>query len=190
MCIFCIKRSSVVKDIRLTVFLSRFHTLKSECGSVISAYIHDKRIRNLCRTQFRLKDLFDHAYWHEGAVFETPAQLMDQLTADFIKNGICDERLKSDICERESRISFAYRQSVLFMHSFAPASETRLSITILKHRISFGDYRIRIAIMAVFAQGEYDLIVPMFYHFYTQKSDPDTLRAISSREEVEAFYLT
>lgn len=150
----------------------------------ISAYIHEKRIRSLCRLPFSMETLLENAFWHEQAKIDTPAEIIKIMSDDFIKNGIADNRFRDSILQRESQSTYAAMPEILFLHSFAPAKKTKLSIMLLEHRVFWKSYRFRVIIMASFAPGEYELIFPLLYHFYNKRCNSDLLKTISSKEDL------
>lgn len=170
-----------------TIQISNFLTPRDYL--TLSAYIQERQIGQMCSSQTRsLKDLMDHAFWHEKKPLSDRFSIIEYMASDFIQNHLVDKQYLSDILRRESVSTYAIGSGILFLHSLIPAKETRLSITTLEHRVIWNSHKIRIIIMAAFHPNEASLIFRLLRTFYDNSIDMETLQMLKTKSEIMDFF--
>lgn len=156
----------------------------------LSVPIQMHSMRKICHLpSYSPKQLFDHAYWHENENLAEIFPIIEKLASDFIQDGIAEERHLFDILSRETHFSFVLKPGVVLLSSHIPASETRLSVMSLRHRVMWNDYKISVVVMALFRKED---LLTLFYLkilFYSSSLDPEVLRHLKTREELTRYFL-
>ena len=115
-----------------------------------------------------------------------------------------DEHMKSNIegaasfykytaslLHRESLCSNAIQSGALFQFALTPADRTQLCIAILKHRMNWGNCRIRIILTAAFRVEDRPLIFRIKRGIYkmNRQEDIGSLRTRQALEEKLRYYM-
>lgn len=178
-----ITRESKIDTIHISPFLAPNDYL------TLTEYIKQKRLDFLCSSsQNTFQELLEHAFWHEKETYNDKFTLIEHMATDFIKNDFVDISYLSDVLRRESISTNATGPGILFLHSFVPAKETRLSITTLDHRIMWDSYKIRVVIMAAFRPDDMVLIFRLLHIFYHDNLDLGTLSMLKTKTEILDFF--
>ena len=130
------------------------------------------------------KNLFASAYWHENREFADRYQIIEAMTADYIRDGIASERHGMDIAQREARLSFCVRQGIVFLHTLLPVPETKLSVMTLKHRIRWDDFRVGIIVMGMFREEDRNLLFHLKIRFCNGLYEEEVLRQLKTKEDM------
>ena len=90
-----------------------------------------------------------------------------------MESGTVNESFVEDILRRESISSFAFHPGILLIYSHQPARETKGSVLILKHRISWNSFRIRAVVMVSFHPSDLPFLFQLKSRisFYNQNQD-------------------
>lgn len=181
-------RKTITKNADIdTIHISPF--LEPSDYFSLTEYINQKRLDFLCASsKITFHKLLEQAFWHERETYSDKFTLIEQMATDFIANDLVDVSYLSDLLRRESISTNATGPGILFLHSFVPAKETRLSITTLNHRIMWDSYKIRVVIMATFHPDDMALIFRLLHIFYNDKLDLSTLSMLKTKDELLEFF--
>lgn len=153
--------------------------------TTISEYIRDKRMEILCRhTQKDCIALLKNASWHYDFEAKDILSVLGSIRNDFVYNMYAPDVYMMDILRRESVCSFATRPGIIFVHSLIPAAETRLSVTILKHRLVWNGYKVRLVIAGLFSPSDMNLIFQIKSLVAQTDIGFDTLVQCRTKEDV------
>lgn len=170
-----------------TIQISNFMAPKDYL--TLSAYIQEKQIGQMCSSRkTAVKDLLEHAFWHEKESLSDRFSIIEFMASDFIKNQLVEPQYLSDILRRESISTRAIEPGVLFLHSLVPAVETKLSVTTLDHRIIWNSHKIRIIIMAAFHPDDTSLLFRLLHTFYNDTIDMEVLQMLKTKTEIIDFF--
>ena len=140
----------------------------------IESYIRRKRIER-CYTSPSVtwNSFLETACWHEGLEFDDQFALINFQAKSFVESGTVNESFVEDILRRESISSFAFHPGILLIYSHQPARETKGSVLILKHRISWNSFRIRAVVMVSFHPSDLPFLFQLKSRisFYNQNQD-------------------
>lgn len=121
----------------------------------IENYIQKKRILRYYPSPSVTWESFLHnAVWFERTEFADRFSLLSFQAGEFVDSGIADASFAEDILRRESISSFAFCSGILLVYSQVPAEQTRGSILLLDHRITWNTFRIRAVVMASLRAGD------------------------------------
>lgn len=169
--------------LRVSAFLDSADLLR------IERYISGKRMEHLYpHPSATLAQLLEGAFWHERGSFPSRFSAIELMAQDFISQGIAGDDFTADILRRESICSFARLPGILFLHSLTPARETRLSVTVLNHRMIWNRYKFRLMVMASFAPEDATLVFALIRSFYVTHYDAEAIRLLRSKDDVVAYY--
>lgn len=170
-----------------TIQISNFMSPKDY--RTLSAYIQEKQIEQMCPSpKTTVKDLLEHAFWHEKESLADRFCIIEFMATDFIKNHLAGSRYLADILRRESISTHAIGPGILFLHSLIPSSETKLSVTTLDHRIIWNSHKIRIIIMAAFHPDDTSLLFRLLHTFYNDNINIEVLQMLKTKSEIIDFF--
>lgn len=155
----------------------------------IEDYIRKKRYQKLfSNPNHTISELLENAFYHETIHKENPTEIINNMAEDFIRSEIADESYHEDILQREANSSFAYKPGILLIHSLQPASQTKLSVSTLDHRIYWNNHKIRLIIMACFKAEDDKLLFYLQYHFCIKNYTREDLKKLKTRNDVITFF--
>ncbi len=172
-----------VDVLRISTFMDSTDLLR------IQHYISSRRMEHLYpNPSVSLASLLENAFWHERNGFPSRFAAIEYLAQDFIKEGIVGDDFIADILRRESICPFARCPGILLLHSLVPASETRLSIAVLNHRMIWNRYKFRLIVMAAFTPKDATLVFALTRSFYETYYDAEAIRLLRTKEAVMEYY--
>ena len=131
-----------------------------------------------------IEELIEHAFWNEYREASSNYVLMEKMAEEYIDAGIAEKQHMLDMLQRETINSFAIKSGLVFVYTILPAAKTRLSVSHLKHRIRWNDFKISTVIMAMFAKEDINLLFQLKIRFYNSLFDTDQLRRCRTRMEL------
>lgn len=165
------------------------HFLTSRDYLTLSAYIQEKQIVQLCSSnETSLKDLLEHAFWHEKELLSDHFSIIEYMASDFIQNRLVTSQYLSDILRRESIATCAIGPGILFLHSLVPSKETKLSVVTLDHRIVWNSHKVRIIIMAAFRPDDATSLFRLLHTFYDDSLNIEELQMLKTKKEILDFF--
>lgn len=174
---------------RETDIIQISHFLTPRDYLTLSAYIQEKQIVKLCSSNgISLKNLLEHAFWHEKALLSDRFTIIEYMASDFIQNHLVTPQYLSDILSRESIATCAISPGILFLHSLVPSEETKLSIMTLDHRIIWNSHKIRIIIMAAFHPDDASSLFWLLHTFYDASVNIEELQMLKTKKEIIDFF--
>ncbi len=172
-----------VDTIQLSPFLSPRDYL------TLSACIHSRRVQKLCHTgSLPLKQLLAKAHWHEKAEPDDKFNVIESMASDFVSDGIVPAEYVTDLLRRESISTFVISPGIVFMHSLAPSSETRLSVTTFDHRVIWNSRKIRIVVLAALRPEDAAMLFLLSHTFCNESLDIETLKMLKTKDEIISFF--
>lgn len=165
------------------------HFLTPRDYLTLSAYIQEKQIVQLCSSnETSLKDLLEHAFWHEKELLSDHFSIIEYMASDFIQNRLVTSQYLSDILRRESIATCAIGPGILFLHSLVPSKETKLSVVTLDHRIVWNSHKVRIIIMAAFRPDDATSLFRLLHTFYDDSLNIEELQMLKTKKEILDFF--
>lgn len=165
------------------------HFLTPRDYLTLSAYIQEKQIVQLCSSkETSLKDLLEHAFWHEKELLSDHFSIIEYMASDFIQNHLVTSQYLSDILRRESIATCAIGPGILFLHSLVPSKETKLSVVTLDHRIVWNSHKVRIIIMAAFHPDDATSLFRLLHTFYDDSLNIEKLQMLKTKKEILDFF--
>lgn len=165
------------------------HFLTPHDYLTLSAYIQEKQIVQLCSSkETSLKDLLEHAFWHEKELLSDHFSIIEYMASDFIQNHLVTSQYLSDILRRESIATCAIGPGILFLHSLVPSKETKLSVVTLDHRIVWNSHKVRIIIMAAFHPDDATSLFRLLHTFYDDSLNIEKLQMLKTKKEILDFF--
>lgn len=165
------------------------HFLTPRDYLTLSAYIQEKQIVQLCSSnETSLKDLLEHAFWHEKELLSDHFSIIEYMASDFIQNRLVTSQYLSDILRRESIATCAIGPGILFLHSLVPSKETKLSVVTLNHRIVWNSHKVRIIIMAAFRPDDATSLFRLLHTFYDDSLNIEELQMLKTKKEILDFF--
>lgn len=159
------------------------HFLTPHDYLTLSAYIQEKQIVQLCSSkETSLKDLLEHAFWHEKELLSDHFSIIEYMASDFIQNHLVTSQYLSDILRRESIATCAIGPGILFLHSLVPSKETKLSVVTLDHRIVWNSHKVRIIIMAAFHPDDATSLFRLLHTFYDDSLNIEKLQMLKTKK--------
>lgn len=167
------------------------HFLTPRDYLTLSAYIQEKQIVQLCSSnETSLKDLLEHAFWHEKELLSDHFSIIEYMASDFIQNRLVTSQYLSDILRRESIATCAIGPGILFLHSLVPSKETKLSVVTLDHRIVWNSHKVRIIIMAAFRPDDATSLFRLLHTFYDDSLNIEELQMLKTKKKSLIFLIT
>lgn len=155
------------------------------------AQIKQMSFKNLLSSPpFSLEDLLSDAFWHEDEIFDTPVDIIDRMSSDFISAGIAGEQHRMSVSQRETHASFAIKSGLVFLHTILPAKETKLSVMTLRQRMRWNEYKISTVIMAMFRKEDRNLLFHLKQIFCSKSYDRDLLQKSTGRKALTQLLLS
>ena len=135
--------------------------------------------------------LFDSALWKENCEFSSVFSAIEELSSELTESEAVGSEYTASLLHRESLCSNAIQSGALFQFALTPADRTQLSIAILKHRMNWGNCRIRIILTAAFRLEDRPLIFRIKRGIYrmNRQEDIGSLRTRQALEEKLRFYM-
>ena len=133
--------------------------------------------------------LIGTALWHEDMEFRDLAQAVNFSAEALVEAGTADTGLVSDIQRRLSLKFHVLEPGILFLPSTEPASETRLSIVLLKHRALLKKCKIRAIITASFRPEERPLIFSLTSFFHQINQTTKSFGEVRSKADFLSLFL-
>lgn len=165
------------------------HFLTPRDYLTLSAYIQEKQIVQLCSSnETSLKDLLEHAFWHEKELLSDHFSIIEYMASDFIQSHLVTSQYLSDILRRESIATCAIGPGILFLHSLVPSKETKLSVVTLNHRIVWNSHKVRIIIMAAFRPDDATSLFRLLHTFYDDSLNIEELQMLKTKKEILDFF--
>lgn len=165
------------------------HFLPPRDYLTLSAYIQEKQIVQLCSSnETSLKDLLEHAFWHEKELLSDHFSIIEYMASDFIQNHLVTPQYLSDILRRESIATCAIGPGILFLHSLVPSKETKLSVVTLDHRIVWNSHKVRIIVMAAFHPNDATSLFRLLHTFYDDSLNIEELQMLKTKKEILDFF--
>lgn len=165
------------------------HFLTPRDYLTLSAYIQEKQIVQLCSSnETSLKDLLEHAFWHEKELLSDHFSIIEYMASDFIQNRLVTSQYLSDILRRESIATCAIGPGILFLHSLVPSKETKLSVVTLDHRIVWNSHKVRIIIMAAFRPDDATSLFRLLHTFYDDSLNIEEIQMLKTKKEILDFF--
>lgn len=152
------------------------------------------RIRNLKIERLYLENytpigrLLDEAFVHEKLEFSSRFDLIEYMCRDFIEQGIFTQEHVDSIIRRESISAFAVDPAVVLLYSQVPASQTRLSVLTLDHRIIWNRHKIRIAFMVSLTKEDANELFYLQNTVFHRKFEPEILKTFKTISEIKDHF--
>ena len=135
-----------------------------------------------------IRELLGNAFVHEKMLFSSQYNLIEFMCEDFTENGIFTSEHLPCFLEHESISSFAFNPAVLLLYSTIPASETRLSVLTLDHRIMWNKHKIRIVFMVSLTKEDMKELFYLQDVIYHKNYSVEKLKNLKTLEEIREFY--
>ena len=157
----------------------------------IETYIQENMILRFYPRMPSMDALFDSALWKENCEFSSVFSAIEELSSELIKSGAVGSEYTASLLHRESLCSNAIQSGALFQFALTPADRTQLCIAILKHRMNWGNCRIRIILTAAFRVEDRPLIFRIKRGIYrmNRQEDIGSLRTRQALEEKLRYYM-
>lgn len=157
----------------------------------IETYIQENMILRFYPRMPSMDALFDGALWKENCEFSSVFSAIEELSSELIESEAVGSEYTASLLHRESLCSNAIQSGALFQFALTPADHTQLSIAILKHRMNWGNCRIRIILTAAFRLEDRPLIFRIKRGIYrmNRQEDIGSLRTRQALEEKLRFYM-
>lgn len=131
-----------------------------------------------------VKQLLEDAFWDMEREGSNNYVLIEKMAEEFIAEGIAEKRHMLDMIQREARNSFAIKSGLVFVFTLVPAAKTKLSVSHLKNRIRWNDFKISTVIMAMFTKEEINLLFQLKIRFCNGSFDADLLKKSRTKKEL------
>lgn len=172
-----------IQTLRISPYLSAKDYLH------IETCIERHRHKMFCPApRMTLHNLLQNAFWHMDCTPTDRFSMVELLSADFLENNLVTSAYMEDILHRESISSFAIKPGILLLHSLCPATETRLSIAVMKHRLQWRSHKIRLIIMACFHPDDTCLLFQLLHTLYQTHYEEETVRNLHTKESILSYY--
>ena len=157
----------------------------------IETYIQENMILRFYPQMPSMDALFDNALWRENCEFPSVFSAIEELSSELIETGAVGSEYTASLLHRESLCSNAIQSGALFQFALTPADRTQLCIAMLKHRMNWGNCRIRIILTAAFRVEDRPLIFRIKRGIYrmNRQEDIGSLRSRQALEETLRSYL-
>lgn len=165
-----------------TLYISQFFDEADQ--EEIAHYIMKKTLKPLYSRDYSLTNLLRHAWWHECDSFESPEDLLERITQQFIDSGITDESYQTDILQREERSSFSTFPGIVFLYSLIPAERSQISIVTLDHRITWNSHKIRIVVAAALTEDDMPAILRLTNFLYEDAYSEEAVKNLKTKSEI------
>jgi len=157
----------------------------------IETYIQENMILRFYPRMPSMVALFDNALWKESCEFSSVFSAIEELSSELTESGAVGSEYTASLLHRESLCSNAIQSGALFQFALTPADRTQLCIAILKHRMNWGNCRIRIILTAAFRVEDRPLIFRIKRGIYkmNRQEDIGSLRTRQALEEKLRYYM-
>lgn len=157
--------------------------------SVIQQFLSDNSLNFLFEGQKKsLASLLTNGYWHENLTLTSRFHIIEYLAQDFINNHLVSPQFLESLLRREATYTYGFQPGALVLYSLVPSKETKLSIATFKHRILWGNNKIRVIVMAAFAPGEESLLLKLLQEIYVDHNNMEYFRKEHSKTELLDFF--
>ena len=127
--------------------------------------------------------LFKESFWVDCFEVTEFIQIIKAISNEYIIKQIATEQHFLDIIHRESHVSFAMKNGIMFLYTLIPAEKTQLSVMHLTQRFRYNDFRINTIVVATFEKEERNLIFPLKILLCNNDYDYDVLGDSTSPDD-------
>lgn len=127
--------------------------------------------------------LFKESFWVDCFEVTEFIQIIKAISNEYIIKQIATDQHFLDIIHRESHVSFAMKNGIMFLYTLIPAEKTQLSVMHLTQRFRYNDFRINTIVVATFEKEERNLIFPLKILLCNNDYDYDVLGDITSPDD-------
>lgn len=131
-----------------------------------------------------LADLRRNYRFEEIDCPENTFSAISQIANSLGEEGLVDEAFLQDLLRREALCTTVFQSGFVLLASQQPAIRTSLTLQLLRHRMSWGNYRIRVIATATLRGMDIPLLFHLRHYFAALNESTDVVNQIHSEKDL------